>query len=230
MIDIRSELMRNKEIPQVYRRVTRNLTVHWNGPAFKGTDFNQLKGDAKFHVQTRGWDGLSYHFGVGRDGTQYWCRDKAARLNHAGVAQGNSDSYAVLVLTGEGMPIPQAQLASLEQLILSLNIHPRYVLGHQEWPRLTACPGPLLLRWLTRYRNRFTAVGTATTIVNANIRDEASVLSHKQGEIPVNTPVHGTWILGKPYKGDSLWLQLASGDFVHASTLKGETPTWIQSL
>lgn len=229
MNDVRAQLMRSKTVAQVNRKVTKSLTVHWNGPAFVASDLDQLKGDARFHVQTRGWDGLSYHYGVGRDGQQYWCRDKIARLNHAGVAQGNSESLSVLVLTGEGMNIHSIQFKSLEDLIVTLGVPPRWVLGHQEWPRLTACPGPLLLRWLTAYRSRYRAAGTATTLYTTNVRDEASVLSHLIRQLKPGTQVTGTWMLGKPFKGDALWLQTGN-DYIHASVLKGDLPPWTRPL
>jgi hypothetical protein len=219
MNDIRAQLMRSKTVPQVNRTVTKSLTVHWNGPGFTAPDLVQLQGDARFHVQTRGWDGLSYHYGVGRDAQIYWCRDAIARLNHAGVAQGNSESLSVLVLTGEGMSIPSVQISALESLIVTLKMQPRYVLGHQEWPRLTACPGPLLLRWLTSYRARYITAGSAYTITNANVRDEASVLSHKVKELPMGTRVTGNWVLGKPFKGDCQWFRIGT-DYIHASTLR----------
>ncbi len=225
MIDVRSQLVRSTSVGQVNRHVTHNVTVHWNGPGFTASDLAQLVGDARFHVNTRGWDGLAYHYAVGRDGQVYQCRDPQARLNHSGVAQGNSESLSVLVLTGEGMPLPSAQVSALETLIVTLGMAPRWILGHQEWPRLTACPGPLLLRWLANYRSRYTAQAIASTITTANIRDEASVLSHKVGELAPGTRVTGTWILGKPFKGDALWLKTGS-DYVHASVLKGQLPPW----
>lgn len=211
--------MRSSKVRQVNRTVTKALTVHWNGPGFKAQDLDQLKGDARFHVETRGWDGLSYHYGVGRDGQIYHCRDGIARLNHAGIAQGNNESLSVLVLTGEGMIIPPAQYSALEGLIQTLRMQPRYVLGHQEWPRLTACPGPLLLRWLTSYRAKHVTPGSAITITNANVRDEASVLSHKVKELPTGSRVTGAWVLGKPFKGDCQWFKIGS-DYIHASVLR----------
>ena len=57
MIDIRSQLTRSKTVAQVNRSVTKYLTIHWNGPATGPKDLQQIKGDAAFHVNTRGWDG-----------------------------------------------------------------------------------------------------------------------------------------------------------------------------
>lgn len=227
MIDVRSQLMRSSIVPQTLRRVTKSFTVHWNGPPVSSNELAQLKGDAKFHVQTRGWDGLSYHYAVGRSGTTYWCRDEMARLAHSGVAQGNSESLSCLVITGEGMDLPSIQIHALEEVIHSKGIPSRYVLGHQEWPRLTACPGPLLLRWLAEYRTRYITLGEATTMFTSNVRDEPSVLSHLVRTLPVGTKLKGSWMLGKPYKGDALWFQIEGlTDYLHASVLKGDLPIW----
>lgn len=230
MQDVRLQLIRSKTVRQVLRRKTKNLTVHWNGPSVAKVpkDLTLLKADARFHVETRGWDGLSYHYGVGRDGQQYWCRDQLALLAHSGVAQGNNESYSVLIITGEGDNIPPIQYVSLEDIIRVQNIAPRWVLGHQEWPRLTACPGPLLMRWLAEYRGRYRAAGATTTLITANVRDESSVLSHKTRELAKNTPVVGTWMLGKPFKGDALWFQLqGTTDYLHGSVIDTKAaPIW----
>lgn len=224
MNDIRALLARSKTVPQVNRRTTNFLTIHWNGPAFTASDLEQIKGDARYHVNVRGWDGLSYAVVVGRDGQLYQTRDLIARLNHAGVPFANSESLSVLVLTGEGMTPPGIQLASLERL---LSVFPaRWVFTHQESPRLTACPGPLLTRWVNARRTRYEEAVTATTIVTANVRDEANVLSHVVRQLPINTAVSGVLTLGKPVKGDAAWLRIGN-DYVHASTLKlHNTPVW----
>lgn len=231
MIDVRQELIRSKTVPQVNRTRTHFLTIHYNGPSVgQVSDMVLLKADAKFHVQTRGWDGLAYHYAVGREPNLYQCRDHGARLNHSGVPLGNSESLAALVITGEGDPIKSDQFVRLHLLIRTLNIQPRWILGHQEWPRLTACPGALLRRWLYAYRSEYHEPGVGITIVQANVRDEPDVLSHIVRTLPINTQVFGTWVLGKPVKGDCLWLKVptaGSFDYVHASTLKfSGAPVW----
>lgn len=229
MIDVRRDLLRSKTVPQVNRSVTKFLTVHYNGPSVGDlADITLLKADARFHVNTRGWDGLAYHYAVGRVGALYQTRDWAARLNHSGVPQGNGESLAVLVIMGEGDPLPCAQIAGLEQLIKELDIEPRWILGHQEWPRLTACPGALLRRWLDTYQAKFRVASETKTIVTANIRDEANVLSAKVGVINRGTKLRGVWMLGSPYKGDSLWFQIiGTTNFLHGSTVDTSlAPTW----
>lgn len=223
MIDLRAQLKRSSQVQQVNRTATRFITIHYNGPSVEGIpdDVRLLKADAAFHVNTRGWDGLAYHYAVGRDGTLYQTRDYEVRLNHSGVPLGNSESLAVFVATGEGDVLPVVQVTALEQLIQQLAIHPRYVLGHQEWPRATACPGAKLMRWLNGYRQISSGERIeVTSKYLANVRDEPSILSHQLSQLPVGTRVHGIKTLGKPVKGDSLWVRLnGTQDYVHASAL-----------
>jgi len=230
MLDIRSQLARSTKVKQVNRTKTGYLTIHYNGPSVGNTkDLDLIKADARFHVNTRGWDGLAYHYAVGRDGALYQTRDYAARLNHSGVPQGNSESLAVLVVTGEGDPLPQAQVNGLEQLIKQVGKGPRFLLSHQEWPRLTACPGALLTRWLRGYRAQFMQSSFhTTTLYSTNVRDESNVLSHLVRVEPKGTQHEGFLFLGHPFKGDSLWFNiLGTTDYIHGSVLDlTNAPPW----
>jgi hypothetical protein len=233
MVDVRAKLTRSRTVRQVARGGTQFVTIHYNGPsvAAQPNDLKLLQADARFHVNTRGWDGLSYHYGVGRDGETYWCRDYLARLAHSGVTLGNEKSLAVLVITGEGDVPSTEQLQALGALLTSLKISPRYVLGHQEWPRATACPGAQLRRWIAAYRQRKSTqwpVHLHTLYDACNVRDEADVTSHRVRVLGKGAELTGTWTLGKPVKGDCLWLKLTGDEYVHASVLDSasyrETP------
>lgn len=229
LIDVRDQLLRSTTVPQVSRQKTKFVTVHYNGPSIHGaSDLALLKADARFHVNTRGWDGLAYHYAAGQTGAQYQCRDHIARLNHSGVPQGNSESLSVLTITGEGDPLPDVQVAALENIIVQLKINPRWVLGHKEWPRLTACPGAKLTRWLATYRSRYSAAGETQTITSANVRDEPSTLSHLIRTEKVGTAHKGIWMLGFPFKGDSLWFNiLGTTDYLHGSVVDTRgAPEW----
>jgi hypothetical protein len=228
MHDIRDLLKRSRTVPQTTRPRTRFLTVHWNGPSIgRAGDLALLQADARYHVDTRGWDGLSYHYCAGREDT-WRMRDHDARLAHCGVALGNSESLSVLVATGDGDRIDAAQYSRLRELIRTLGVAPRYVLGHKFWPRATACPGASLIRWLEALHAEFSDDHNSEvhTTGAANIRDESSVLSLKLGEVPAGTKLWGRWVLGQPVRGDSLWLEgegWAKDDdrrqYVHASVL-----------
>lgn len=221
IVDIRSKLLRSKTVKQVNRTVTKFVTLHWNGPAV-AEEVAQLHGDAKWHVEHNGWDGLAYHYAIGASGTTYKTRDYNARLNHSGVPQGNNESLSVLVVIGEGQFGTDKQFTSLGYLLSTLGISPRYVLGHRFWPRATACPGPIVTRWLRNWQlaHHGANVSTKTIVANANVRDEADALSHvvrktgKLGEV-----VGGQWVLGNWVKGDGLWLKLADNNYIHGSVL-----------
>lgn len=223
MIDLRSQLLRSSTVPQVNRRVTNFVTIHYNGPSVAAIDddVRLLQADARFHVNVRGWDGLAYHYAVGRDGQQYLCRDTIARLNHSGVPQGNSESLAVFVACGEGDVPPPVQLAALETLLASIGIPPHHVLSHKLWPRATACPGALLSRWLTDYWVKYSYRPiTGVTRSVTNVRDQPDVTAHLLRKLPVGTPVSGTTILTNPVKGDSMWINLSgTDDYIHSSGL-----------
>ena len=222
--DVRDRLLRHPRVKQVARPTTRFVTVHWNGPSVKGyrTDLQLLIADANYHVNTKGWDGIAYHYAVGRDGHLYQTRDHEARLNHAGVPQGNQESLSVFVCIGEGDVPPPVQLIGLERLLEYLEIKPRYVLGHREWPRNTSCPGAQLTRWLANYRLRHSAgpVFSVKAQYTSNVRDEPSVLAHQVRKVQAGTLIKGSIVLANPVKGDSLWLKLdGTTDYIHASGL-----------
>lgn len=223
MEDIRSQLLRSTTVPQVNRRVTNFVTIHYNGPSVAAipNDIALLKADARFHVNVRGWDGLAYHYAVGRDGQQYQCRDQIARLNHSGVPQGNSESLAVFVACGEGDVPPQIQLSSLESLLGWIGIPPHHVLSHKLWPRATTCPGAMLSRWLDSYWLRYSGrqiTGKVKWVTN--VRDKPDVTSHLLRKLSPGTAISGTTILTNPVKGDSMWIKLdGTDDYIHSSGL-----------
>lgn len=220
LIDVRNQLKRAK-FSYGPRRKTGFVTIHYNGPsvASQPNDLKLLQADARFHVDSRGWDGLSYHYAIGRDGTVYQCRDAIAKLAHSGVAQGNNESLAVLVITGEGDIPPQKQIAALEDHLSTLGINARYVLGHKEWPRDTKCPGIRLTSWLAGYRQHNSNYNViAVTKVSANFRSLPSTASRIIKVIPPGTELHGSALLASPVSGDSMWIKL-DGGYVHGSTV-----------
>lgn len=218
MIDLRKELPIRKPIP--YRTEDLFTMVHYNGPSVAGkTDKQVIDIAAGYHVNTKGWSTIAYHFGVGRDGTQFKFNDRMVRGNHAGVGLFNNKATAILVINGEGDVPTVAQLRSLESLIADLGHKTRYVLSHREAPRTTACPGAQLTRWLALWRTQHSGrefVGKVKYV--SNVRDEPNVLSHLLRKLSPGTEIRGTEVLGSPVQGDSLWIRLdGTTDYVHAS-------------
>lgn len=217
MVDIRNQLARNPAVPQVNRSVSNFAVVHWPGPAVTKPDVTQIKEYANYHVYTHSWDGLAYHYVIGRDNV-YQTRDWNARLYHSGNELMNQEAFAVLVLSGQGNMLPEYQIHWLEERLRLIEVGRRYVLGHQESPRDTDCPGPLLMQWISHYRSTVVQDTVTNTTYNANVRESANVGATKLGVISANTKLTGKWVLGKPVKGDCLWLKIDRG-YVHATAL-----------
>lgn len=234
MIDIRAKLLYKNYTPagvgidRKKRSTTRYSVIHWAGDpvprnengAYIG-DIATLQSYARWHVQHHGWDGLSYHYAIGRSGLEYQCRNWNTELYHAGHKTFNEEAFSVLVVTGDGDTITQEMYASLYRRLVAIGIDRRFWLGHQEAPRTTACPGAYLMRWLNSKRNEVRQqVANVRVLYNANIRDEPSVLSANVGSMLAGqTIVNGVWRLGKPVGGDSLWLEIAGDRYIHASAL-----------
>jgi hypothetical protein len=234
-IDVRSQLARSSTVPQVSRSVTNFAVIHYNGPSVLKNaqgqniwngDLALLKADARFHVNVRGWDGLSYTYAIGREKTNtgqakaYQCRDWSAKLAHAGNSLMNDEAFAFFMVTGDSDLVPDYMFKTLQERLYAVGIERRYWLGHQESPRSTSCPGAPIMRWLKSKRDEIIrrAVGVKVKY-NANIRDESSVLSAVVGSSPAGATWSGEWCLGKPVKGDSLWLRISGDRYIHASAL-----------
>lgn len=225
MEDVRALLLRSTTVPETYRKNTRFAVLHWNGPSVtKGGypgDLPLLKADARWHVQNNGWDGLAYHYALGRDGNQYQCRTWTARLPHSGNSLMNDEAFSILAITGDGDPISDKQYAAILDRFRKTGIERRFWLGHQESPRSTSCPGALLMRWLKARRKEVrVAASNVKVIYPAIVRDEYSTLSLKLGTKAPNDLLSGFWVLGQPVKGDALWLEMSGDRYVHASALE----------
>lgn len=234
-IDVRDQLARSSTVPQTVRNASNFAVIHYNGSSvlvdrdgnniWRG-DMALLKADARYHVYTQGWDGLSYTYAIGRetnvDGTAkaYQCRDYNARLAHSGNTLMNNEAFAFLLITGDGDLIPDRIFSKLQERLNAIGIERRYVLGHQESPRTTACPGAIAMRFITRQRAAVKqAIVGVKVKYNANIRDESNTLSAIVGYAKPGDTFSGNWILGKPVKGDCLWLQIPNDRYIHASAL-----------
>lgn len=217
-------LTRSTKEPERYMSgPARFVMVHWNGPSvltngYAG-DIRQLQIDADWHVNHNGWDGLSYHYAIGRTGQEYQCRYYHTSLWHSGIKLFNDWAWAVHVITGEGDPISPEQFEGLRRRLNALGINRRYWLGHREGPKLTKCPGPLLERWLWNERMKVRQPAKTKVRFQANVRDMADVDSHLLGQLEPGREINGWWRLGKPWKGDSLWFELNGDRYIHASAL-----------
>jgi len=109
---------------------------------------------AAYHVNTRDWPGIGYHYVISDDGTIYQTNYLETKSYHAGTnAPGDENAYTVgIALQGDFThdPPPQAQLDATKWLVGNLNdmfggmevVPHKYVSGAS-----TACPGATWEEW-----------------------------------------------------------------------------------
>jgi N-acetyl-anhydromuramyl-L-alanine amidase AmpD len=108
---------------------------------------------ARYHVQSRGWAGIGYHFVIEVNGDIIGC-NPLTNVSY-NVADHNTRSIGIC-LSGDFTkqdPSPQ-QLKSLDQLIKYLRAEfPQRlaVAGHKDYGQ-TSCPGPKLYQHLNKYQ------------------------------------------------------------------------------
>ncbi len=119
-------------------------------------DVDFLRAIENHHRDTRKWACIGYHFLIGRNGQIYEGRPESALGAHVHKHNAGNLGIALLGDFTKELP-PQAQLASLEQLLARLRqkyaLQPRHVFGHGQLGK-TTCPGPALQAWIHRYRLR----------------------------------------------------------------------------
>lgn len=121
---------------------------------------------ASYHVNTRGWPGIGYHYVVMADGTIYQTNYHTTKSYHAGSynAPGDENYWSLAVcLSGnfQEQPPPQRQLDAARVLVGWLfNQLPGVnggadVVRHKDMPGAqTACPGNTSPQWFDYVANR----------------------------------------------------------------------------
>lgn len=115
---------------------------------------------AAYHVYTRGYPGIAYHYCVAPTGTVWQCNDDDAISYHAGCMAVcgpncplNANAYSVgVALIGDFTrePPPAAQLAATRELVAHLRglYGDLALIGHREaHAAATACPGDTFDSW-----------------------------------------------------------------------------------
>ena len=107
-----------------------------------------IRSMASYHVETRGWGGIAYHYACGWDGQLFWCNDPTVLSYHT--ANNNSNAIS-LVLVGNYSEIhlTEAQKASLIKVIdyLTEKYDLQFVKLHQDVVA-TQCPGDHAVEFL----------------------------------------------------------------------------------
>jgi hypothetical protein len=116
-----------------------------------------IQGIQRYHVETKGYGDIAYHFLVDPTGNVFEGRSLSWQGAHAG-GTNNVKNIGICLLGDFDREAPTAtSLAALERLVAGLRT--RYgiassgVYGHGEL-RTTECPGRHLRTWLASFRNR----------------------------------------------------------------------------
>ncbi|NOX63278.1 MAG: hypothetical protein GXP42_15240 [Chloroflexi bacterium] len=102
---------------------------------------------ARYHVNSRGWPGIGYHYLIAADGTIFQCQRHETHSYHVGAANGYSVAVSLIGEFMRGNLPSERQMESASHLIAwlmqELGIQGlEYVIGHKEAPQAqTACPG-----------------------------------------------------------------------------------------
>ena len=152
IVDVRDQLLRARNPDGSLYSYGRygpkiGLAGHWNGGPVPRTllPIEVLEADARFHVETRGWDGISYHGAIDWTGVFYLCRDDDAVLASTGSELGNEAYYQVQLMYGEGQEPTPMMLATFAELCRKYN----GIVNPHKWFSPTQCPGPFLTNWIS---------------------------------------------------------------------------------
>lgn len=117
---------------------------------------------ASYHVMTKRWPGIAYHYVITRDGTTYKTNNVTTLSYHGGEGQ-NKKSLGVCLLGNFQMQHPTpVQIKALEDLLAEIlrNLPGRKVVPHRA-VRATVCPGEKLVQLLPGIVSAATAKATS---------------------------------------------------------------------
>ncbi len=158
IIDIVDELPQDPDHDYATRPLSAitALTIHHT----TGAPFQPIENIASFHVNTRGWPGIGYHYVIDGAGTIHQTNYLTTKSFHAGTlnAPGDENLWSVgVALQGnfQDAPPPQVQQDAARALVqyLKQTLDLSDVFGHREMPGAqTACPGSTFEEWLPYVR------------------------------------------------------------------------------
>lgn len=140
-----------------YNRITLHHTASVPGSRFDGSLGDSLRTVntiQRNHMGNEGWGDIGYHLLIDASGRVIEGRDLRYQGAHAG-GDANRNNIGICMLGDfqRGGPTPEA-MASLERVLAELrrehSIRRDRVHGHREF-KSTACPGPVLARWVATY-------------------------------------------------------------------------------
>ncbi len=144
-----------KHAVNIYK--TRNITDITTITIHHTVGVTSIKNIANYHVNTRGWPGIGYHYVIKQDGSVYKTNNLSTISYHAGVVGEQNNNYALgIAMIGDftSKSPTQAQLKAIKQLVEYLQTdlsRAKYILPHKLMPRqTTSCPGNSLLSWFNQ--------------------------------------------------------------------------------
>lgn len=159
-VDLRNKLPGDPQPSQGTVLKDLGVVAHYNGPAVRQTDIDQLYIDARYHIQ-KDWgggyytNGIQYEWATGSDGTKYRLRNPGASLWHCGNPHYNVNAFAVTFLFGEGQHATRAAKESMAELCDALldiqGLSHAYMKGHLDVSS-SACPGTAYPEFVQKFR------------------------------------------------------------------------------
>lgn len=131
-------------------------------PYSEGKEIEQLRDWEDFHIDSKGWRGLAYGWGVGQTGTCYRIRGWNTYGAHTGDVDGdgiaNNVEIIPVLFIGSGShvdmtPAAKETFVKLRRYIEDVSGRSLYLYGHTELKgTVTSCPGPILMEYVKAHR------------------------------------------------------------------------------
>mgnify|MGYP001187029416 FL=1 len=147
-VEWRARPPRSRFRPLVSQRV-QGIVVHHSGVRNGPSGVSAVRSFERYHMDTKGWDGIAYNWLVDASGTIF--EGRGAKVRAAATKDWNSKSESVCFIGWGFEPVSDAALVSIKAVID--DVQSRYggklwVKGHRDLSAST-CPGDWLYDWLT---------------------------------------------------------------------------------
>lgn len=160
-----------------------NWFIHWEGgggyPAAM-SEAQIMQSIQRFHMQTRGWRDIAYHFIIFNSGNVY---EGAGWGNMGTATKGrNSTSHAIMFVVGPGRRPSQAALDAAAALIEAGRVRGYAPVTRPHSAAVpTACPGPELTAWARAYKHTDPSIG-ATAMNRSTVEQLYRDLLGREGD------------------------------------------------
>lgn len=138
IIDISGSLKKNGNWPLRDPSQITDITIHHSATADTATP----ESFARYHVDTKGWPGIGYHFVITPAGTIFQTNPVTANSYHNGY--NNSVAIGICLIGNfDETTVPAAQMKAARWLVsyLQKKYGIIYLNSHKEYKNATSCPG-----------------------------------------------------------------------------------------